>query len=161
MVLVWRLLLLAVLLAASSTAIEAFAIISSNPGARATPPALAHSRSYMGSTRAAARPMFPRRRAAGPQAWARGARRAEDDDNDKIDVLTGSGLRGVDTSKLTGNDKRDADWFQRTAQREASGQLQWFEDPAVYLGLCLLVPVVILVWGVLNCYVPGFCPSTF
>lgn len=85
----------------------------------------------------------------------------ETDDAGTIDVLTGSGLRGVDTSKLTGSDKRDAEWFQRTAEREANGQLQWFEDPAVYLGLCLLVPVVIFVWGLLNCYIPGICSSNF
>ncbi|CAM9464854.1 unnamed protein product [Ectocarpus sp. 4 AP-2014] len=71
-------------------------------------------------------------------------------------MLTGSGLRGVDTSKLTGNEKRDAEWFLRTNSRE----LMWFEDPVFYLGLCLIVPVVGLVWGALNCYVPGICPST-
>lgn len=105
-----------------------------------------------------ARTAVPRGRRGAPVARSAGA---EDDDNNKIDVLTGSGLRGTDTSKLTGNDKRDADWFQRTAEREARGGLQWFEDPAVYIGLCLVVPVVILAWGVLNCYIPGFCPSTF
>ena len=160
MVLVWRL-LVAVLLAAS-TAVEAFTPIASNPGARATPSApTAASRSFAGGARTAARPVFPSTGVAGRKPWALSARRPQDDENDKIDVLTGSGLRGVDTSKLTGNDKRDADWFQRTAQREASGGLQWFEDPAVYLGLCLVVPVVILVWGVLSCYIPGYCPSTF
>eukprot|EP00903_Cladosiphon_okamuranus_P006950 g6764.t1 len=171
MVLVWRPLVLALL--AVSTAVEAFALVVSNPDAaavglaRTTPlpvlpatlgPTAAGLRRFAGAGRPAARPVFP---VAGRRSWARSARRAEDDDNDKVDVLTGSGLRGVDTSKLTGNDKRDADWFQRTAQREANGGLQWFEDPVVYLGLCLVVPVVILVWGVLNCYIPGLCSSTF
>lgn len=150
-----------VLLAASTAVVESFAVIASTPGARATSPAPTHLRRCAGAARAAARPAFPcRAGVSGRQAWARSAR-AEDDDNDKIDVLTGSGLRGVDTSKLTGNDKRDADWFQRTAEREARGELAWFEDPAVYIGLCLLVPAVILVWGVLNCYIPGFCPATY
>lgn len=149
--------LLVVLLLAASTVAEAFTL---HPGARAAsiPPAVTHFRTFTG----AARPAFPSAGvAAGRKSWTRSARRADDDENEKIDVLTGSGLRGVDTSKLTGNDKRDADWFQRTAEREASGGLQWFEDPAVYIGLCLAVPVVILAWGVLNCYIPGFCPSTF
>lgn len=153
-------------LLAASTVVEAFALVASSPGARVTSPAPTRLRCYAGAaaaTRSAARPVFPcRGRVAGRSAWARSARADDDDDNnDKIDVLTGSGLRGVDTSNLTGNDKRDADWFQRTAEREASGGLQWFEDPAVYIGLCLFVPVVILVWGVLNCYIPGFCAATF
>lgn len=161
MVLVWRLLVGMFLLAAYTAVVEAFTFKAPNPGARATSPS--HTlRRFTGAARGAVvGPAFPCRGVAGREAWARSARRAEDEENDKIDVLTGSGLRGVDTSKLTGNDKRDADWFQRTAEREASGQLQWFEDPAVYIGLCLLVPVVILVWGVLNCYIPGFCASTF
>lgn len=78
-------------------------------------------------------------------------------DEDEPYIIPGSGLRGVDTSKLTGSDKRDAEWFQRTAEREANGQLQWFEDPVTYIALFALVPVVIGVWGVLNCYIPGFC----
>lgn len=164
----WR--RVAVVLLSASTAIEAFAFTASTPqGARATAPALSsHPSGRFPGVRAAAAatgPVFHPTRAAAPRdrrgaSVARSAR-TEDDDNSKIDVLTGSGLRGTDTSKLTGSDKRDADWFQRTAEREARGGLQWFEDPAVYIGLCLAVPVVVLAWGVLNCYIPGFCPSTF
>lgn len=180
MALVWRL-LLTLLVSGSTVVVEAFAFTaSSTPCARATamPTLPTHSarlvtdigtspalRRCAGGAAAAARPLFPSRgAAAGRTEWARGAKARgndDDDDNSSIDVLTGSGLRGVDTSKFSGTDKRDADWFQRTAEREARGQLQWFEDPAVYIGLCLLVPVVILFWGVLNCYIPGFCPSTF
>ncbi|CAM9520041.1 unnamed protein product, partial [Ectocarpus sp. 13 AM-2016] len=108
-------------------------------------------------------PFFPCRVAAAAErnSWAtratkKGNTSNDDGDIDRIDMLTGSGLRGVDTSKLTGNEKRDADWFLRTNSRE----LVWFEDPLFYLGLCLIVPVVGLVWGALNCYVPGICPST-
>ncbi|CAM9815930.1 unnamed protein product [Pylaiella littoralis] len=176
MALVWRLLL--VLLVSDHSAVEAFAFAApSTPSARATVPyhsarlvinigTSPASRRYAGGRAGAARPLCPSEGAAGRTGWARGARARrndddDDDDSNKIDVLTGSGLRGVDTSKFSGTDRRDADWFQRTADREARGQLQWFEDPAVYIGLCLLVPVVILVWGVLNCYIPGFCPPTF
>lgn len=167
------------LLVSGTTVIEAFAFTAplKPPSASATalkPPSNSPRlvtnagispplRRYAGGA-AAARPLCPSRGAAGRTEWARGARARgdnnDDDDSNNIDVLTGSGLRGVDTSKLSGTDKRDADWFQRTADREARGQLQWFEDPAVYIGLCLLVPVVILVWGILNCYIPGFCLDT-
>eukprot|EP00752_Nemacystus_decipiens_P006968 g6252.t1 len=155
MVLVWS--LLVVVLLSASAVVEALALTGSYPGACST-----SLRPFSGAAGAVARPAFPSAGVTGRRSWARSARRAQDDDDDnRVDVLTGSGLRGVDTSKLTGNVKRDADWFQRTAEREASGGLQWFEDPAVYIGLCLAVPVVILFWGVLNCYIPGFCASTF
>lgn len=174
MALVWKLLLL---LVSGHAVVEAFAFTApSPPPARATAPTLRHYserpvtdvarspelRRYARGAAAASRPLCPSREAAGRTEWTRGARArgTDDDDDNTIDVLTGSGLRGVDTSKLSGSDKRDADWFQRTADREARGQLQWFEDPAVYIGLCLFVPVIILVWGVLNCYIPGFCPAT-
>lgn len=89
-------------------------------------------------------------------SWARTARGGRNDDQEKP-YIPGSGLRGIDTSNLTGTDKRDADWFERTAEREASGQLKLFEDPVAYIALFTLTPVVIGVWGVLNCYIPGFC----
>lgn len=87
----------------------------------------------------------------------RSARGINNGDEDEPYIIPGSGLRGVDTSKLRGSDKRDAEWFKRTSEREASGQLQWFEDPVTYIALFALVPVLIGVWGVLNCYIPGFC----
>lgn len=104
------------------------------------------------------------RRAMGPSSaqhttrnsWARAARGGGNDEEKPY--IPGSGLRGIDTSNLTGTDKRDADWFERTAEREARGQLQLFEDPIVYIALFALAPVVIGIWGVLNCYIPGFCP---
>ena len=164
--LVWRRLVVVMTLSASPVT-EAFAFTASPPpGARATAPAPSLLSGRFAGARGAATAagpaaFHPTRAGAGRGGALERRARSEDDDNNKIDVLTGSGLRGTDTSKLTGNDKRDAEWFQRTAEREARGGLQWFEDPAVYIGLCLLVPVVILVWGVLNCYIPGFCPSTF
>lgn len=96
--------------------------------------------------------------------WARHARAdgqgEEKKENDKPN-LPGSGLRGVDTRYLQGSDKANAEWFQRTAEREARGQLAWYEDPVIYIALVGLVPLFILAWGVLNCYIPGFCESSF
>ncbi|CAM9830656.1 unnamed protein product [Ectocarpus sp. 8 AP-2014] len=166
-VIVWRLLLLPLFLLlslATRDGVEAFAFTTPNPGAAraraaALPPRVGAPRTLA----SAGPPFFPRRVAAAAaaernslatSATKRG--KEGDDDGDRIDMLTGSGLRGVDTSKLTGNEKRDADWFLRTNSRE----LVWFEDPVFYLGLCLIVPVVGLVWGALNCYIPGICPST-
>lgn len=169
MTLAWSLLLLLALMSCSIATVEAFAFAPPTPGALAARAltgavgtgAAARPRTYptCASAAAAVSKVVGRRTRAASVRMA--GKKDEKDDGAPIDVLTGSGLRGVDTSKLTGSDKRDADWFQRTAEREARGQLQWFEDPAVYLGLCLLVPVVISVWGVLNCYIPGFCSSNF
>lgn len=89
------------------------------------------------------------------RAWATGPGGG----NDEKPSLPGSGLRGVDTSNLTGNDKRDAEWFQRTAEREARGGLAWYEDPVIYIALVVLVPFFIGAWGVLTCYIPGFCAA--
>lgn len=169
MVFVWRLLLLLplfLLLSLSTPGVEAFAFTTPNPGAaRARAAAVLPPRVGAPRALASARPpFFPRRVAVAAErnSWATSATKSgnknnnDDNDGDRIDMLTGSGLRGVDTSKLTGNEKRDADWFLRTNSRE----LVWFEDPVFYLGLCLIVPVVGLVWGVLNCYIPGICPAT-
>ena len=95
-------------------------------------------------------------RSSSTTTWRRSARGRDNGDEERP-YIPGSGLRGVDTSNLTGSDKRDAEWFQRTAEREARGQLLWFEDPVTYIALFALVPVVIGFWGVLNCYIPGFC----
>ena len=93
-------------------------------------------------------------------AWPRNARGDKEEENDKPN-LPGSGLRGVDTSYLEGNEKANAEWFRRTAEREARGQLAWYEDPVIYIAILGLVPLLILAWGVVNCYVPGFCESSF
>lgn len=106
-------------------------------------------------------PPLPRSRR---RSWARHARAdgqgEEKKENDKPN-LPGSGLRGVDTRYLQGSDKANAEWFQRTAEREARGELAWYEDPVIYIALVGLVPLFILAWGVLNCYIPGFCESSF
>lgn len=161
---VWGLLLLSI-----SPNANAFAFRTFTPRTRATVKTMTtetrsttQARKPTRSARFAAGKTSPWHRTGGsPLAarhdWARRARGDDKGDEDRP-YIPGSGLRGVDTKNLTGSDKRDADWFQRTAEREARGELKWFEDPIVYIALFVLVPVFIGVWGVLNCYIPGFCP---
>lgn len=142
------------LLCLRSTFVASFAFSIPTPRTRSAPSLVATT-----TTKGPAQ-----RRATGPSSaqhttrnyWARTARGGGNDEEKPY--IPGSGLRGIDTSNLTGTDKRDADWFERTAEREARGQLQLFEDPIVYIALLALAPVVIGIWGVLNCYIPGFCP---
>lgn len=145
---------------------NAFAFTALTPRASALAAPTADGSTHPRSARLAAGTTAPRRfggtrrspHRAGRTPWARRAKQGGNAEEEKP-YIPGSGLRGVDTSKLTGNDKRDAEWFQRTAEREARGELQWFEDPVVYIALFALVPVFIGIWGVLNCYIPGFCAA--
>lgn len=83
-------------------------------------------------------------------------RGGQEGEEDKY-IIPGSGMRGVDTSQLSGSERRDAEWFERTAGRESRGELQWFENPVAYVAVFVGVTGLVFVYAVLACFIPGYC----
>lgn len=79
------------------------------------------------------------------------------DNEEEPYVIPGSGMRGLDTSQMSGTERRDADWFERTAGRESRGELEWFENPVTYAISFVAVTGLVLVWAVFACFIPGYC----
>mmetsp|Transcript_33016 Transcript_33016/g.42392 ORF Transcript_33016/g.42392 Transcript_33016/m.42392 type:complete len:163 (+) Transcript_33016:72-560(+) len=81
-------------------------------------------------------------------------RKENQNEGEQRKFLWGSGLNGRDISKLKGNEKRDAEWFARQAEREANRELNIFEDPVFYGVVFIIVPALIYLWAVDTCYIP-------
>ncbi|CAM9200704.1 unnamed protein product [Sphacelaria rigidula] len=79
------------------------------------------------------------------------------DNEEEPYFIPGSGMRGLDTSQMSGTERRDADWFERTAGRESRGELQWFENPVTYAISFVAVTGLVFVWAIFACFIPGYC----